>query len=95
MRAENLAKIRKIQREARQRILDRGKIEFRVEHELMSAVLDLAAKQKMPVGPMIRQWVQERIKQEFIWSTGTVSQLDMIEQKIDKLLSKRIRAESA
>ena len=49
MKAENLAKMKKLQREARRRILERGKIEFRVEPELLAAVLDLAKERKVPV----------------------------------------------
>ncbi len=88
MKAEDLAKMKKIQQEARQRILERGKIEFRVEPELMSAVLDLAKERKLPLGPMIRQWVSERVAQE-TRSTRKRSQLDVIEHKIDKLLSEK------
>ena len=95
MRRESLAKMKKLQEEARQRILRRGKLEFRVEPELMSAVLDLAKERKLPVGPMIRQWVRERLEQEISRSPGPRSQLDIIEQKIDKLLSDQSRAESA
>lgn len=93
MKTENLAKMKKLEQDARQRILQRGKIEFRVEPELMSAVLDLAKERKMPIGPMIRQWVSERLDQE---TKGTrKSQLDVIERKIDRLLAKKTRAESA
>ncbi|HEY9867863.1 MAG TPA: hypothetical protein V6D08_01540 [Candidatus Obscuribacterales bacterium] len=77
----------KLEAEARQRILSRGKVEFRVEPGLMSALLDLARERKVPLGPMIRQWVSERLEQEVSGSTGRRSQLDVIEQKIDKLLS--------
>ena len=94
MKTENLAKMKKLQQEVRQRILERGKVEFRVEPELMSEVLDLAKERKMPVGPMIRQWVSERVAQETRKSPKPKSQLDVIERKIDRLL-KRSEAESA
>ncbi|MBX9879190.1 MAG: hypothetical protein K2Y22_12085 [Candidatus Obscuribacterales bacterium] len=80
--------MKKIEQEARQRILDRGKIEFRVEPELMAAVLDLAKERKLPLGPMIRQWVSERVAQE-TKGTRSKTQLDVIENKIDKLLAKK------
>lgn len=86
MRAESLAKIRKLQKEARQRILERSKIEFRVDPKLMATLLDLAKEKKVPLGPMIREWVRERAEREFKQSP---SQLDVIEQKIDTLLSMR------
>jgi hypothetical protein len=94
MKAENLGKIKKLENEARQRILERGKIEFRLEPELHSAILYLAKERKLPVGPMIRQWVKERLDQETL-NCAPQSQLDVIEQKIDQLLSKQARAESA
>jgi len=95
MRPENLAKLKKLGKESRQRILQRGKIEFRVEPELMSAVLDLAKERKTPVGPMIRQWVKERLDQETRKAPKKPSQLDVIEEKIDQLLSNRTKKESA
>lgn len=88
MKTENLAKMKKLQQDARQRILERGKIEFRVEPDLMVAVLDLAQERKMPVGPMIRQWVSERIVQETKNSAKPKSQLDVIEHKLDALLKR-------
>ncbi len=84
-----------LQREARQRILQRSKIEFRVDVELMSALLDLARERKIPVGPMIREWVIERLTKETKQSSSHKSQLDVIEQKIDKLLSNRNQGKSA
>ena len=89
MKAESLAKMKKLQQEARQHILERGKIEFRADAKLMSTLLDLAKTKKMPLGPMIREWVKERSEQEVKQSP---SQLDLIEHKIDKLLSTRFKA---
>lgn len=88
MKAEKLKKLSKLEQEARQRILERGKIEFRLESELLASVLDLSKERKMPVGPMIRQWVKERLDQELA-HTSTPTQLDVIEQKIDRLLSEK------
>ena len=85
MKAESAEKIKRIQKEARERILERGKIEFRVEPELLTEILDLAKKRKQPVGPMIRQWVKERLELESK-SSKTETQLDVIERKIDSLL---------
>jgi hypothetical protein len=92
MKAENLAKMKKLQQEARQRIIERGKIEFRVEPELMSALLDVAKKSKMPLGPMIRDWVKIRLEQEMKQPLASQNKLDVIERKIDKLLSIRTKA---
>lgn len=89
MKAESQDKMKKIQQEARQHILERGKIEFRVDSKLMATLLDLAKEKKMPLGPMVREWVQERSKQE---GKQSPSQLDIIEQKLDRLLSSRHKA---
>jgi hypothetical protein len=64
MKPESLAKMKKLKEQARQRIIERGKIEFRVEPELMSALLDLAHKTERPLGPMIRDWVKDRLQAE-------------------------------
>ena len=75
--------MQKLQADARQRILDRGKIEFRAEPELISNILDLAIKKNLPVGPMVREWIYERLQQEK--NKSRISQLDVIEEKIDQL----------
>lgn len=84
MKTESLKKMKKLEQSARQRIIERGKIEFRTEPELMSDLLDLAKERKVPLGTMIREWVQARLEDE---SKKSPSQLDKIERKIDKLLS--------
>lgn len=85
MKTQSLAKMQKLKQEVRTRILERGKIEFRTDRELLSRVLDLAAKRKIAVGGMIRQWVAERLEQETM--PAPPNPLDKIEHKIDKLLS--------
>ncbi len=92
MKAENLAKMKKLQQQARQRIIERGKIEFRVDPELMSALLDVAKKCKTPLGPMIRDWVKARLEQEMKQPLASQNKLDVIERKIDRLLSIRTKA---
>lgn len=94
MKTENLTKMKKLEKQARQRILDRGKLEFRVEPELLSAILDLAKQRNMPVGPMIREWVSERLTLERKGSRSK-TQLDVIERKLDELLAKYSDVESA
>jgi|SRR5271163_1427822 len=84
MKSQNLAKMRKLEEQARQRIVERGKIEFRAEPDLVAALLDLAKARKMALGPMIRQWVRERLKQESN-STTYVNQLDVIIQKVSEV----------
>ena len=47
--------------DARQRIAERGVLQFRADPETVLAVLDAADKQNMPVGALLRQWVQEKL----------------------------------
>ena len=47
--------------DARQRIAERGILQFRADPETVLAVLDAADKQNMPVGALLRQWIQEKL----------------------------------
>jgi hypothetical protein len=85
MKPQNLAKMQKLQEQARQRILERGKIEFRADPDVVAALLDLAHTRRTPLGPMIRQWVIERLAQETSKSTTYSNQLDIIIQKVSEV----------
>lgn len=50
-----------LKQDARQRIAERGVLQFRADSETVLAVLDAADKQNMPVGALLRQWVQEKL----------------------------------
>lgn len=50
-----------LKNDARQRIAERGILQFRADPETVLAVMDAADKQNMPVGALLRQWVQERL----------------------------------
>ncbi len=86
MRPETLAKMKKAQEEARQRIVERGKVEFRAEPDLMNLLCDRARKLRVPFGPMVRDLVKAQLEQE---AKKEPTQLDKIENKIDKLLSRK------
>ena len=86
MRKESLAKMKKIEQEARQRIIERGKIDFRAEPELLSQLLDLAKERKLPLGTMLREWIRAQLERE---TKKSPNQLDKIERKLDQLLSMR------
>lgn len=49
---------------ARRRIIERGKVEFRADEEMMDLLLHVADHRKMPIGVMVRSWVWERLRQE-------------------------------
>ncbi len=49
---------------ARRRIIERGKVEFRADEEMMDLLLYLCEQRKMPLGVMVRSWVWERLREE-------------------------------
>lgn len=50
--------------DARKRIAERGILQFRADEETIMAVLAAADRAEMPVGAMLRQWIQEKIQIE-------------------------------
>jgi hypothetical protein len=65
-----------LQTDARQRIAERGILQFRADPETVLAVMDAADKQKVPVGALLRQWVQEKLMIE----TSTQKAPDLIQR---------------
>ncbi|MBS2010086.1 MAG: hypothetical protein JST01_23760 [Cyanobacteria bacterium SZAS TMP-1] len=65
-----------LQKDARQRIADRGILQFRADPETVLAVLDAADKENLPVGALLRQWVQEKLMLE----TATKKAPDLVER---------------
>ena len=60
---DELKRARKgIRDDARQRVAERGILQFRADPETVKAVLQAADDCNMPVGAMLRQWVQERLQ---------------------------------
>lgn len=47
--------------DARQRVAERGLLQFRADPQTVMAVLQAADEHNMPVGALLRQWVQERL----------------------------------
>jgi hypothetical protein len=65
LNAKQLEKAHKeLKDDARQRIAERGVLQFRADTETVIAVLDAAEKANMPVGALLRQWVQEKLMLE-------------------------------
>jgi len=50
-----------LQDDARQRIAERGILQFRADPETVLAVMSAAEQQNMPVGALLRKWVQEKL----------------------------------
>ena len=62
---EELAQARaNLKEESRRRVAERGLLQFRADPETVLAVLQAADAQKMPVGALLRQWIQERLRAE-------------------------------
>ena len=60
--ADELSRAHKeLKAEARQRVVERGLLQFRADPDTVKAVLHAADERNMPVGALLRQWVQERL----------------------------------
>jgi hypothetical protein len=49
---------------ARQRVVERGIVQFRADEEIMDLLLRVAAHKRIPYGVLCRAWVVERLRQE-------------------------------
>jgi hypothetical protein len=49
---------------ARKRVAQRQVFHFRLEAENIEALYEIAGKEKIPVGTMVRKWVTERLHEE-------------------------------
>lgn len=75
---------------ARKEITKRELIQFRCEADLMGRLLDLAGARKQPLGPMIREWVVERLALEEAKQAGNeketiVSHITIMETNLQEL----------
>lgn len=55
---------RKTQEAARQRVIQRGIVQFRADPEIMELLLRVAEYKRMPTGVMARAWIVERLRKE-------------------------------
>ncbi len=76
--------------DARQRIAERGILQFRADPETVLAVLDAADKENVPVGALLRQWVQEKLMLEPSkkQATDLVQRVSVLESEVAKLRRK-------
>ena len=49
---------------ARQRIIERGIVQFRADEEIMDLLLKVALHKRIPYGVMCRTWIVERLRHE-------------------------------
>ncbi len=59
---------------ARSEVAKTGMVQFRVDEDSINKLYDHAAKVKMPIGTMVRQWVLERLAQEERGETTGIQQ---------------------
>ncbi len=78
--------------DARQRVAERGILQFRADSETILAVMTAADKAQMPIGALLRQWVQEKLQIENarIKAPDLVQRVSILEQAITDL-QKRLK----
>ena len=67
---------KELKADARERVVERGLLQFRADSETVKAVLLAADSRNMPVGAMLREWVQERLFVE----TGKQKTPDLVQR---------------
>lgn len=74
--------------DARKRVADRGVLQFRADSQTILAVIAAAERANMPVGALLRQWVQEKLVLAVATEKAPdlVKRVDYLEQKVDDLL---------
>ncbi len=79
-----------LKHDARQRIAERGILQFRADPETVLAVLDAADKQNMPVGALLRQWIQEKLMLETTSKKAPdlVQRVSLLEEEVARLRKK-------
>ncbi len=60
----DVKRIKKIRKEATERVNKRAFIQFRIEPQILDQLYAEANKLGLPVGSMIRMWVMERLKRK-------------------------------
>jgi hypothetical protein len=56
--------------EAREKIIERGVLQFRADEETIAAVLDAAGHEMIPVGTLLKKWVKEKLIERETRSSG-------------------------
>ena len=81
---------KELKADARQRVVERGLLQFRADAETIKAVLQAADERKMPVGALLREWVRERLMLDEAQQKAPdlVQRVTMLEQAITDLQQK-------
>jgi hypothetical protein len=80
-----------LQTDARQRIADRGILQFRADPETVKAVMQAAEEKQMTVGALLRQWVQDRLVLEGAQQKAPdlVQRVVLLEEAVNDLRAKQ------
>jgi len=90
--ADELAQARKtLQAEARQRTAERGVLQFRADPETIKGVMRAAEEQQVPIGTLLRLWVQERLASMHFTpgEPDLVRRVTLLEEAVNELLSRK------
>jgi hypothetical protein len=73
--------------EAKRRIAERGLLQFRADAETVREVIDKASELNMPVGALLRLWIQERLMIESgrEKSPDLIGRVSILEDAVNKL----------
>ncbi|MCC6976922.1 MAG: hypothetical protein IT343_01275 [Candidatus Melainabacteria bacterium] len=79
-----------LQIDARQRVAERGVLQFRADKETILAILDAADRRKMPVGALLREWIQNKLVLEDAYrkSPDLLERITVLEQTVSYLQKK-------
>jgi hypothetical protein len=79
-----------LQSGARQRVAERGLLQFRADPETVKAILMAAEQRNMAVGALIRQWVQDRLISERLTESAPdlVQRVSLLEVAITEINQK-------
>ncbi len=81
---------KELKADAKQRVAERGLLQFRADPDTVRAVLQAADQQNMAVGALLRQWVQERLQLDTAIQKAPdlVQRITMLEDAVSGLQQK-------
>ncbi len=81
---------KELQDEARQRVAQRGILQFRTSPETILAVISIAEEREIAVGKLLRQWIEERLEIEQVTkkTPDLLERLSVLEEAVSYLTKK-------
>ena len=79
-----------LQNDARQRVAQRGILQFRTAPETILAVISIAEEREVAVGKLLRQWIEERLELEQATkkTPDLLERLSVLEETVSYLTNK-------